>query len=488
MPEPVRADHRVVVVGGGIAGLTAAFHVLDSVPAARVTVLERSDRVGGALRLADVGGCPVDVGAEALLATRPEASDLAARVGAAADLVTPSTTAASVWSRGALHPLPRRTVMGVPSEPPLARGLLTDQEVNRASAERPWPAGELTHDVSVGEYVSTRLGRAVVERLVEPLLGGVYAGHADRLSLQATVPALWERAVRGDRLTGAPRSPGPDDAPPRPPFAGLRGGVGRLPGLVAADLARRGARIRTGATVRRLERSSSGWRVVVGAAAAPEVLEADAVLVCVPPAPAARLLAGHARGATRVLGEVETASSVVVTLAVERDGLGTLPGSGFLVPPVEGRVVKGATFSASKWAWTGALSTEVAHLRASAGRARDEPVLQRDDDDLVAVAVREVGEAIGRPLPRVVDAHVQRWGGGLPQYAVGHVDAVASVRADLARLPGVAVAGAAYDGVGVPAVVASARRAASEIVQFLTIGGPDAGRHPEPVGTRGGER
>ncbi|MGL5851148.1 MAG: protoporphyrinogen oxidase [Phycicoccus sp.] len=488
MPGPVRADARVVVVGGGIAGLTAALDVLDAVPSAEVTVLEGGDRVGGKLRLAHVAGHAVDVGAEAVLATRPEATGLAMRVGASADLVAPSTTAASVWSRGALHPLPRRTVMGVPADPALARGLLTDDEVARAVDERPWPAGGLTDDVAVGEYVGTRLGRAIVERLVDPLLGGVYAGHADRLSLRATVPALWERAVRGERLAGTPGPRGPDDVPPRPPFAGLRGGVGRLPGLVAADLGRRGARVRTGAVVRGLERSSSGWRVVVGSAAAPEVLGADAVLVCVPPPPAARLLAGHAPVAARVLGGVETASSVVVTLAVERAGLGALPGSGFLVPPVEGRVVKGATFSASKWGWTDALSADVVHLRASVGRAREERVLQRDDDDLVAVAVREVGEALGRPLPRVVDVHVQRWGGGLPQYAVGHVDAVASVRADVARLPGLAVAGAAYDGVGVPAVVASARGAASEIVRFVTTGGPDAERHPQPVGTRGGER
>ncbi|MGL5819452.1 MAG: protoporphyrinogen oxidase [Phycicoccus sp.] len=488
MPEPVRAVPRVAVVGGGIAGLAAALDVADALPGTEITVLEGSDRLGGTLCLAEVAGHAVDVGPEAVLATRPEATDLAARVGASADLVAPSTTAASVWSRGSLHPLPRRTVMGVPAEPALARGLLTDDEVARAVDEQRWPADNLTDDVTVGEYVGARLGRAVVERLVDPLLGGVYAGHPDRLSLRATVPALWEKAVHGERLTSTPGASGPDDVPARPPFAGLRGGVGRLPGLVAADLARRGARVRTGAVVQGLERTVSGWQVVVGSAAAPEVLEADAVLVCVPAASAARLLAGHAPVAARVLGGVETASSVVVTLAVERAGLGTLPGSGFLVPSVEGRVVKGATFSASKWGWTDALSPEVVHLRASVGRVREEPVLHRDDDDLVAVAVREVGEALGRQLPRVVDAHVQRWGGGLPQYAVGHVEAVASVRADVARLAGFAVAGATYDGVGVPAVVASARRAASEIVQFMATRGADAGRHPQPLGTRGGER
>ena len=187
-----------------------------------------------------------------------------------------------------------------------------------------------------------------------------------------------------------------------------------------------------------------------------------------PPAPAARLLGPHAATGSGVLSRVETASTAVVTIAVERAGLGELPGSGFLVPPVEGRTIKASTFSANKWAWTGGLSDNVVHLRASIGRAREESVLQRPDDELVAAAVAEVAEALGRPLTRVVDAHVQRWGGGLPQYAVGHVDAVATVRADVARLPGLEVAGAAYDGVGVPAVIASAARAAAAAVHHLT--------------------
>jgi oxygen-dependent protoporphyrinogen oxidase len=463
---------RIVVVGGGIAGLSAALDVTDALPSASVTVLEGSDRLGGKLRLDAVAGHLVDVGAESVLALRPEGTDLVARVGAGAELVTPATTGASVWSRGALRPLPTATLMGVPTDPDSARGVLTDDEVDRLRAERPWPAGAVTSDVSVGEYVGARLGKAVVDRLVEPLLGGVYAGHASRLSLQATMPVLWERATRGESLlsptAGAAASgPGFSGGTPRPPFAGLRGGVGRLPGLVADELRARGALVRTGAVVRGLERTASGWRVVVGSAAAPEVVDADAVLVCLPPAPAARLLAGHAPVAARLLGDVETASSAVVTLAVERAGIGDLPGSGFLVPPVEGRAIKASTFSFRKWAWTGEVSDEVVHLRASLGRAREEAVLQRDDADLVAISVAEVGEALGHPLPRVVDAHVQRWGGGLPQYAVGHVDAVASVRADIARLPGLEVAGAAYDGVGIPAVIASAGRAAAAVVAHL---------------------
>ncbi len=474
MPTPALATRpHVAVVGGGVAGLAAALELLDRLPGARVSVLEGSDRIGGKLRLETVAGHHVDVGAESVLAVRPEAVDLVRRVGAGADLVTPATTSASVWSRGELHPLPRATLMGVPTDAEAARGVLTDDEVARAREERPWPGGVVTGDVSVGDYVGARLGAAVVDRLVEPLLGGVYAGHASRLSLQATMPLLWARAAAGEGLTGSRPTGGPDgtgSAPGsgRPVFAGVRGGVGRLPELLADALAAAGAQLRTSAVVRGLERHGSGWRLVVGSAASPEALEADAVVICVPPPAAARLLRPHAPAAADGLEEVEMASTAVVTLAVERDGLGDLPGSGFLVPPVEGRTIKASTFSAAKWEWTGALSDEVVHLRASLGRAREEAALQREDSELVAVSVAEVSEALGRRLPRVVDAHVQRWGGGLPQYAVGHVGRVAAVRRAVAELPGVHVAGAAYDGVGIPAVVASATVAARAAAEYLS--------------------
>ncbi|MEO6791456.1 MAG: protoporphyrinogen oxidase [Ornithinibacter sp.] len=463
---------HVVVVGGGIAGLGAALEVLDSWPGVRVTLLEGSDRVGGKLRRESVGGHLVDVGAEAMLAVREEGIDLVRRVGAAHLLTTPATTSASVWSRGGLRPLPKATLMGVPTDPASALGVLEPEEVDRLRDEQPWPAGPVTQDVSVGDYIGARLGRAVVDRLVEPLLGGVYAGHATRLSLQATMPALWDRATHGESLV-RPVDRAPAD---RPPFAGIVGGVGQLPDLVASELVRRGVHVRTGSVVRALARSGEGWRLVVGSAAAPEAVDADAVIVCVPSAPAARLLAEHAPQAALRLGEVEVASTAVVTLAVARDHLTGLVGSGFLVPPVEGRTIKASTFSANKWAWTGSLSGEVVHLRASIGRAREEASLQREDADLVAVSVAEISEAIGRPLPTLVDSHVQRWGGGLPQYAVGHVERVAAVRAALDLVPGLEVAGATYDGVGIPATIASALRAARATTAHLaaSFGPPES--------------
>ena len=472
---PVTTRPRVVVVGGGIAGLAAAVEVLDALPRARVTVLEGRARLGGLLHREPVAGHPVDVGAEALLAVRPEAVDLVRRLGGEDDLTSPATTSASVWSRGALHPMPRATLLGVPATAESARGVLDEHEVTRLAEERPWPGGPVEADLPVGEYVAARLGHAVVDRLVEPLLGGVYAGHATRLSLRATMPAVWERAVRGESLLRGLPSPG--EGPSRPPFAGVVGGVGRLVELAADHLRRSGAEIRTGSPVRAVDRMPQGWRLVVGSAAEPQSIEADAVVLAVPPTPTARLLRGHADEASRLLGEIETASMAVVTLAVRRADLPDLPGSGFLVPPVDGRGIKAATFSASKWAWVDALDPDVVHLRTSVGRAGEEAVLQREDAELAAMAVAEVSAAVGADLGTVVDRHVQRWGGALPQYAVGHVERVEAVRADVAGLPGLDVAGASYDGVGVPAVIASARRAARGVADHLSTVTTTRGDH-----------
>lgn len=453
----------VVVVGGGLAGLTVARDVLLARPSTRVVVLDASDRVGGKLRRESIGGHLVDVGAESVLAVRPEGVELLAALADPADVVSPTTTSARVWSRGALHPLPR-TRIGIPFADSDVSGLLTADEEARMRAESPAP--EVGSDVSVGDYVAARLGDAVVDRLVEPLLGGVYAGRSRSLSLRATMPAVWATAQqRGSLLASPPVDPGAGQA--RPAFAGLRGGVGRLPELVLADIERRGATVESGVIARGVERTATGWSVLTGPTTQPRLVEADAVVVAVPPPAAARLLARHAPGASAVLGDVETASVAVVTLAVPVAQVASWQGSGFLVPPVDGRGIKASTFSSAKWGWLAAEGEGTAYVRASVGRAGENATLQRDDADLVALAAREIAEAVGAAPLRVLDSHVQRWGGGLPQYAVGHVDRVERVRAEVTRVPGLAVAGAAYDGVGIPAVVGSARRAADVVTTHL---------------------
>ena len=474
--HPGQSRH-VVVIGGGLAGLVAALDLGRGGPDVRVTLLEATDRVGGKLALAEVAGHRVDVGAEAMLALRPEGVDLIRDLGAGDDIVAPETTLASIWSRGALHPIPRATLMGIPSSHDGLGALLDEEEQARLDAEQPWD-GPVEPDVSVGDYIGTRLGQAVIDRLVEPLLGGVYAGRADELSLRATMPAVWTAAVAGGSLLEAARRSAPPPPPPgqsgRPVFAGIRGGVGRLPELLL-DALPDGVEVRTTTTCRAIEPADNGFRVLVGPTTAEEWIEADAVIVATPPTAAGRLLGSVAPVAGASLSAMPTASSAVITMAFPRAGMPTLEGSGFLVPSVDGHLVKGATFSGNKWAWTGELDPDVVYVRTSIGRAGEEALLQRPDEELVATCVRELGEAVGATLPAPIDSHVQRWGGGLPQYTIGHVERMAAATAAVAAVPGIEVCGAAYQGVGIPAVIASAHAAAATILTHLGTGADRTG-------------
>jgi oxygen-dependent protoporphyrinogen oxidase len=254
-----------------------------------------------------------------------------------------------------------------------------------------------------------------------------------------------------------------------PVFAGIRGGIGRLPQAVAAAS---GAAVRTDATVRDVvRRSDGGWRLVVGSTRDPELVEADAVVLATPARPTARLLSDVAPEAALELARIEYASMAIVTMAFQAHDLPEVGGSGFLAPPVDGHAVKAATFSYAKWDWVRAAGDGLLLLRCSIGRHREEAVLQVPDEELVDLAVGDLRDALGLSV-RPVDTHVQRWGGALPQYAVGHLDRVAAIRRAVAGIPGLAVSGAAYDGLGIPACIASARLAADKVLaDFPRMGG-----------------
>jgi oxygen-dependent protoporphyrinogen oxidase len=437
-----------VVVGGGVAGLTAARDLAAA--GLSVLVLEGSPQVGGKLRLAQVAGVEVDAGAESMLARRPEAVGLAAELGI--DLVHPVSGSSQLWTRGELRPLPR-TLLGVPLDLPglAASGVLSDAGLQRARHETVVPWDET--DVSVAELLGSRLGPEVVDRLAEPLLAGVYAGHASNLSALAAIPQVVTLLrEHGSLLAAAATVP---SASEEPVFAGIEGGLGLLPRLISAVLD-----VRTEAPVRTLVRTTSGFRLTVGSARTPETVETERVVLATPAAPTSRLLTDVAPVAASELAAVEYASMAIVTLAVPDLEVGD--SSGFLVPAVDGRRIKAATYSFSKWAWVGAASS-LRILRASLGRHREEASLQAPDDELVARVVADLTAASGQPI-EPVDVLVQRWGGALPQYAVGHLGRVARIRAAVDAVPGLAVCGAAYDGVGIPAVIGSAREAAASLL------------------------
>ncbi len=474
---------RVAVIGGGVSGLAAAFFLRDAGLA--VTVLEGSPRLGGKLAVSEVAGVPVDSGAEALLARRPEGTGLIEAAGLSGELVQPRTTSAGIWTRGRIRPLPRRQFMGVPADlDELAgTGILSDEGMARAREDLTRPASGGDGDESVASRVGGRLGAELVDRLVEPLLGGVYAGRCEDLSFEATLAPL-ARAARGRsslaEAAAALLPPVPDaqqspnghagEARPSPPvFTTLAGGLGSLPDVLAAQC---GAVVRTTAMVRELTRTSDGWRLTVGSADAPQAIEADAVILAVPGHPASRLLAHVAGGsaAAAALDEIKYASMAIVTLAYPQSALPATPaGSGFLVPAVDGHAIKAVTFSTAKWPHLLQASDGMHIVRCSVGRLGDEAVLQREDRELAALAAADLAEAAGVG-GQPAGVRVTRWGGALPQYSVGHLERVARIRAGVATLPGLAICGAAFDGVGIPACIASARLAVDQVLSFLDAG------------------
>lgn len=463
------------MVGGGIAGLAAAHDLLRE--GLSVTVLEAEQRVGGKLRRGELAGVPVDLGAEAMLARRPEAVDLARSVGLGADLVPPAVSGGAIWTRGEIRPMPRGHVMGVPDSPESVRGVVSEAGLARIARDAELPPTELGEDVAVGAYVAERLGREVVDRLVEPLLGGVYAGDAYRISLRAAVPQLFAAATRERSLLAAVRSVQADarkaasaraaTGEPEPPvFLGIDGGVGRLPEVVAQRVTEAGATVLTGVSARGLRRTDRGWEVEC----ADRVRRADVVVLAVPAGPAAALLRREVPRAATELREVEYAAMALCSLAFRRADLDRLPGgSGFLVPPVDGRTIKAATFVGNKWGWVSERDPELFVVRTSVGRHGERGAWERDDEELVELSLRDLAEATGltaRPVAR----RITRWERGLPQYPVGQPARVRRIREAVRAQPGLAVCGAVYDGVGVPACIASARRAVEELLRPLPSG------------------
>jgi oxygen-dependent protoporphyrinogen oxidase len=430
--------------------LAAALRLREHAPpGTTITVYEQSDAVGGKLRTGAVAGSAVELGAEAFLVRDPDGGDsaavaLARRVGLGDALVHPAVGQAALALHGTLTPMPGGTLLGVPADLEKVAAVARPEAEWDRDGGRPLLGPE--EDVAVGALVRRRLGDEVVDRLVDPLLGGVYAGRADGLSLAATMPGLARAARAEHTLTGAVRSA--LAAAPRPPgvpvFATLVGGVSRLAAAVAGAS---GAEIRLGTPVRELVRVPGGWRV------GPDTV--DAVVLALPARRAARLLG--------VEPPLDYASVALVTLALPAPELPAL--SGFLVPAGEGTLVKAATFFSTKWAHL-RRDDGVALVRASVGRYGEEHQLHIGDPELVRTVHTELSTLVGIRLPEPVDALVRRWGGALPQYPVGHVARVAALRATLP--PTVALAGAGYDGVGIPACVRSGETAADDVLKGLS--------------------
>jgi oxygen-dependent protoporphyrinogen oxidase len=462
---------HVVVVGGGITGLSAAWE-LSHDPTTSVTVLEASDRFGGRIQTSSFAGRMVDEGADAFLRRVPEGLRLAVELGLEDGLVSPAATSALVWSRGELRPLPPGLVLGVPTDADalVPSGILSDVAIDAVRAEPNLAGAPLGGDESVGSLIRRRFGDEVLEQLVEPLVGGINAGEADRQSVDAVVPQIAAAARRSASLTrgfAAVTAEVADAAAPAanptsaagPVFAAPRAGMGSLISELVAGLAARGVELATGVGVEGIEPGVAGWVVLAGGAK----IEADAVIITSPAPVASRLVEPLAPAAAEGLAAIDHASVALVALAIPNDQLRRpLDGSGYLVPRTAGLTITATSWSSSKWAHLAGDDDVI--MRVSCGHRDDPGPTELDDDDLVAAVLADLSTTMAfDPSPTAL--RITRYPNGFPQYDVGHLDRVAAIEAELRdQAPGIVVCGSALRGLGVPACIRQGREAARAVI------------------------
>jgi protoporphyrinogen/coproporphyrinogen III oxidase len=461
-------DH-VLVVGGGISGLVAAYRLSQS--GAEVTLVE-PDQLGGKVRTSVFAGRPVDEGADNFLLRVPWALALCQDLGLDGELVSPVERSAQVFVDGERHPIPAGHVLGVPTDLDAlaASGLVSPEAVARAAqdlelAAHPDDPAVVGHDVALGPYLRRRLGDEVVDRLIDPLLGGINAGDTTHMSLAAVVPQLDAAARSGDpslirscRAQAAP--PGiaqPADTEAPPVFAAPLGGMARIVDALVGHMP--SVDLLVGRRVDALECVDGGVRAVLDDGT---TVAADAAIVTTPAHVTAPLLAPQFPDAAGLLAAIDHSSVAMLTLAIDASLLGDVSGaSGCLIPREQGTILTAISYATSKWAQLRDPARTDVILRASAGRVGDDRQRDLDDGALTEAVLRDLDRVVGlRGQPSQV--RIGRWDRSLPQYAPGHLERIHQVEGALEGSP-VVLAGMALRGVGIPACVHGAEEAAAKL-------------------------
>jgi oxygen-dependent protoporphyrinogen oxidase len=467
----------VVIVGGGIAGLSAAWELTGAKNgpdenSPRVEIIEADIRVGGVLQTTQFAGRTIDLGADGFLARRPEAVELIAELGRSNELEAIDASGASIWLRGALNELPTGLVLGIPTSSgqlSMVKGLSLRARLDAVRDQRVPIRMNVGDDATIGDIVRTKLGRELAYQFIEPMVGGIQAGRIDQLSAKSVFPALLAAAQKGGSLMKAMR-PASASVPEAtgPIFNSLIDGVGSLPLELAEQLRGRDVVLRTGVAVTALRRTPSGnypWEVDTSTTTTP----ADVIVLATPAPTVARLL-GSLDPALERLSSIPSAGAAIITFSAPRNAITlSAAGTGVLVPlgtPWEGEgtmMVTALTFLDRKWAHL-RLNDDVL-LRAHVGRIDDERWSQMSDDELTERVASEMRVLLPR-FENTFSSVVQRWPARLPQYYLGHDTMVTNARAAAATIR-VALCGNAYDGVGIPASIGSGRRAGREALDMV---------------------
>jgi protoporphyrinogen/coproporphyrinogen III oxidase len=452
-------ERRVAVVGGGISGLSTAYRLAEA--GVDVTLFEADERPGGKLRSIDVGGLTLPAGADSFLARKPWALELCKELGLGGKLVAPALSSAFLWTEGGLEPFLRDAPFGIPGDvadvfrwPGLSRAGRA-----RAAKDLLIRARKSDDDESLGSLLRRRLGDEAAARAVVPLLEGLFAGDADRLSVGATFPELvfWEHSqgslIRGSQAAMRNARGGA----PGPMFLKPRGGVQRITDALANRLA---ARVRVGRSVTGIAIDGDGY--VLSLDGSTDRMAFDGVVIATPSTIAAELLGETSPSSARELTDIPYASTGVVLLVYPEDSQAELPrGTGFVVPRGKAPMTA-STWISSKWP-DEAFGTR-AVVRCYVGGVGAEDILDADDADLIEGCARHLAAIVPLP-PEPEHAAVVRWPKAMPQYEVGHLDLVARIRDALSG--GIFVTGQAYDGVGIPDCVRAAGETANAALTYL---------------------
>ena len=464
---------KIAIIGAGLAGLTAAYELRGT--DAKVDVYEATDRIGGKLHTVAFEGGPTDMGAEAFMARRQDAVDFFTELGLKDSLVEPSGLRSLVWVDGQARQLPTAGIMGIPGRSESVAHLVSDETAKLIDEEssRPgftWPA---EGDLNVGALVRERYGDEVVDNIVSALLGGVYSCTADDLGVRATIPQLAaefdrlaaESPDRTVHLSTAVQNLEEQQAKKRKElptghgavFNAFRDGYQEVYEALAE---KSGADIYIDAFISAIERVETGFRLKGG-----QDTVYDHVILAVPAPTAALLLKQVAPEVSTTLSGVKLANSVVVGMRFATDE-GLPENSGVLVATGAGDVTtKAFTFSSRKWPHLAERGGAL--VRASFGRFGDDIAIRADEDDLVDWALDDLATITGFDGREagLEEIYVQRWFGGLPRFDEGHVQVVADVEKQLADVDGISATGAWAGGVGVPAVIAHARKVAQALAR-----------------------
>lgn len=470
-------EHDVIIIGGGISGLAAAYRLQRDAPQLNVALVEKNGRFGGKLQTMCKDGFTIELGPDCFLARKPRGVGLCEELGIADQLIgrNPNHRKTFVLRHGRLHRLPEGLTGMIPTDlDALANSTLLSENGRRAIAQEPTqpvhPAE--SGDESLADFVTRRFGREAFENLIEPLMGGIYAGQADRLSLAATFPQLRQLELKyGSLLKGLTAPKEERVAVPYPPFVSLPGGIGQLAEEVVKRL--EGVRLLHGWSAAGLAQLDKSYKVILEDKSRQTVqtLHARHVILATPAFVSGVLLRDIDPLLAEALCRIPYASTALVNLAFDKSDLGvTLDGYGYVIPNAEGKDALACTWSSLKW--DGRAPDDRLLLRVYIGRFGSD-VTRYDDGRLQQIALDELRETLDINA-NPIHSHVQRWPQGLPQYNLGHTSLIQTIQGQIGQHPNLRLAGNYFTGVGIPDAIQSGEQAADGVmdsVQFWAKSG-----------------